>query len=112
MNNFPSSAPAYQPTSRPRNQSIAYTEFLYVSLALILLIVLICLIMCGLKRLCHKKVSYARQYAPNESVLLRERLLILVRPSKLSAEFCEINSLICMTASDNPCEFSLLLEYL
>ena len=51
------SSPTTQPTSKPRSGTIAYTEFLYVSLALILLIILICLIMCGLKRICHKKVG-------------------------------------------------------
>jgi hypothetical protein len=55
---------------RPRNQSIAYTEFLYVSLALILLIVLICLIMCGLKRLCHKKVSVSGEWTASSDELV------------------------------------------
>ena len=46
-------SPVFQPTARPGNTGIAYTEFLYVSLALIMLIILICLVICGMKRVCH-----------------------------------------------------------
>ena len=79
-----SPVPSMQPSSRPRNQGVAYTEFLYVSLALILLIVLICLIMCGLKRVCQKKVlgfSHFRcrcQYSSIECQYLLFKTFIVV----------------------------------